>query len=136
MNNNIRLIEKPMPVLEFRHMAKIEFNNAITVDKKMDYLKAVREEFNIEFTDIVSGDNMKDIVAKFTAVEEVELNSEPVEMHDRCRIELYNNHMYMKVEMNFDRLIEIHNFTETYFDDNVRDLLIYHNENPKGTPSA
>ena len=122
--------------MELRHSAKIEFNSIISVDEKTVLLNQIKTEFGLKYVDIVSLNDSTSIVGKFTNVKKVgELGLE-VDMKDGGQIEFYDHYMYIKMRYDFETLVAIQNFIVATLGANVRDILIYHNENPNGTPSA
>lgn len=128
---------RPKPNLEWRHSAKIELKKSMTVDSKMSYFEKLRANFNIQYVDIISVDSSSNVVAKFEASEDIVIPDEdPITMYDRCAIEFYDSYIIMKVELDFERLVDFHEFTVTELGDNVRNTLEYHNENPGGATTA
>ena len=123
--------------MEFRHQAKIEFNSVISVDEKMTFLNAMKTQFGIEYLDIVSSDNSTNIVGEFIKEETATLpDTTEIIVSDNGKFEMLDTHMYIKVELSFQRLVDIHTHALTLLGANVRDMLVYHNENPSELPSA
>ena len=133
-------MSRAKPVLELRHSAKIEFNNSLSVNDKMDYFEKLRAEFGIVYEDIVSIDNSSNIIAEFEATEEIDVGEIGTpnikQIYDRGCVEFYDSYMYIKTEFGFPRLVEIHDFTTTLLNANVKNMLVYHNENVGGAPTA
>ena len=133
-------MSRTKPVLELRHSAKIEFNNSLSVNDKMDYFEKLRAEFGIVYEDIVSIDNSSNIIAEFEATEDIDIGEvgtpNIVTMYDRGCVEFYDSYMYIKTEFSFPRLVEIHDFTTTLLNANVKNMLVYHNKNVGGAPTA
>lgn len=133
-------VARTKPELQYRHSARIELNNDVSMDCKMAYLEKLRSEFGIVYEDVISSDNIDSIVGRFEATEDIELvDGDPdsiTSFYDRCRVEFYDNYLYIKVELSFDRLVEFHTFTIGLLKNNLRDMLVYHNENPGGITTA
>ena len=123
--------------MEFRHQAKIEFNSVISVDEKMTFLNAMKTQFGIEYLDIVSSDNSTNITGEFIKEETVTLpDTTEIIVSDNGKFEMLDTHMYIKVELSFQRLVDMHTHALTLLGENVRDMVVYHNENPSELPSA
>ena len=121
--------------MELRHICKIELNNKMSVDEKMIFLQQLKTEFDIEYLDIISMSSSSSIIANFKKVSDGS-GTQVDELIDTGSVELYDFHMYFKVEYSFDLLVLLHTFAVTTLGSNVKDMLVWHNENPNGSPTA
>ena len=95
-----------------RHLTVLEFDRDITVDEKLVFFNEVKESKILSYTDVSSQNQNKQITIYFST-----------EDGDSGRAIFEDRKVQLATLLSFDRLVELHEFTATYYAEELVDLI-------------